>query len=199
MTSTFSTVIIFSLLGILRHLHRLQIQLELEAESQETGIQYPRVEAHIKKVGYSATNETTDLKCISDQDILTAINEAKTEAVNAVRELGIDFKDEELEEMISKPLDEADDQECDDDDDDDDGGGGGSGDNEGTKADGEGVYVDDKDAKEESFVIGEDLMKDISVIQKAGLIEEKACDALQKKFKRSSSSTIPIYTDSYHL
>ena len=77
MTDMFSTIINFSLLGILRRLHRLQIQLELEAEAQETGIHYPRVEAHIKKVGYSMAKEATDLKCISNQDILTAINDAK--------------------------------------------------------------------------------------------------------------------------
>ena len=32
-------------------------------------------------------------------------------------------------------------------------------------------------------------------MQKAGLIEEKACDTLQKKFKRTSPCTIPMYTE----
>ena len=51
MTDTFSTIINFSMLGFLRRLHCLQIQLTLESEMQETGIKYPRVIAHAKKVG----------------------------------------------------------------------------------------------------------------------------------------------------
>ena len=50
MTVTFSTVINFTLLGFLHRLHRLQIQLELESETQGTGIKYPRVTAHTKKL-----------------------------------------------------------------------------------------------------------------------------------------------------
>ena len=65
MTGTFSTVINFTLLGFLHRLHRLQIQLELESETQETGIEYPRVMAHTKKVGYEALKEITDLKWFS--------------------------------------------------------------------------------------------------------------------------------------
>ena len=41
MTSTFSTVINFGMLGLLRRLHRLQIQANLQAESIETGIIFP--------------------------------------------------------------------------------------------------------------------------------------------------------------
>ena len=51
MSSIFSTVIIFGMLG-LRRLHRMNIQFCLEAESQETGIRYPRVEAHNTKDGH---------------------------------------------------------------------------------------------------------------------------------------------------
>ena len=198
MTGTFSTIVNFSLLGILRRLHRLQVQLELEAEAQETGIHYPRVEAHIKKVGYSMPKETTDLQCISNQDILTAINEAKNDAISAIRELGMNFNDKELEEIISKPLNETeDDDDKDDDDNDDDD----SDDDDNVDVDihddgrAEGVKADDEATKEKSFVDGEDLFKDISVLKKAGLIEEKACDTLQKKFKCISTSTIPMYME----
>ena len=39
------------------------------------------------------------------------------------------------------------------------------------------------------------LYKNISVIQKAGLIEEKTCNILQKKFKHCSSSTDTTHTE----
>ena len=51
MTSTFSTIINFGMLGLLRRLHRLHIQFCLEAQTELTGIRYPRVEAHQKKMG----------------------------------------------------------------------------------------------------------------------------------------------------
>ena len=41
MTSIFSTVINFGMLGLLRRLHHLQIQANLQAESIETGIIFP--------------------------------------------------------------------------------------------------------------------------------------------------------------
>ena len=50
MTRTFSTIINFSMLGVLHRQHRLQIQLQLESEAQDTGIPYPRATAHLKKV-----------------------------------------------------------------------------------------------------------------------------------------------------
>jgi len=57
MTSTFSTVINFSTLGLLQRLHRLQIQLQLKSETRETDIVYPRAKAHVKKVGYNLKQE----------------------------------------------------------------------------------------------------------------------------------------------
>ena len=41
MTNMFSTIINFGMLGLLRRLHRLQIQAKLQAESNATGIVYP--------------------------------------------------------------------------------------------------------------------------------------------------------------
>ena len=59
MTSTFSTIINFSMLGFLHRLHRLQIQLQLESETGESGIIYPRAKAHAKKVGKNSQQETS--------------------------------------------------------------------------------------------------------------------------------------------
>ena len=52
MTSTFSTMINFSMLGLLNRLHRLQIQLQLEAQHEQTGIEYPRTRVHKIKEGH---------------------------------------------------------------------------------------------------------------------------------------------------
>lgn len=46
MTSTFSTIINFGMLGLLRRLYRLHIQFSLQAQAKKTGIRYPGVEAH---------------------------------------------------------------------------------------------------------------------------------------------------------
>ena len=57
MTGTFSTIVNFSLLGFLQRLHGLQIQLQLETESFENGITYPRVEKHLVKIGHKEEKE----------------------------------------------------------------------------------------------------------------------------------------------
>jgi len=67
MISTFSTIINFSTQGILYRLHRLQIQLQLESEINETGIIYPKTIAHLKKGGYNSVQQTS-LRKISDDE-----------------------------------------------------------------------------------------------------------------------------------
>ena len=42
----------FGMLGLLRRLHRMHVQLSLECESQETGIRYPHLERHKVKDGH---------------------------------------------------------------------------------------------------------------------------------------------------
>ena len=51
MSNIFSTVINFSFLGLLRRLHRLQIQSNLQAQSEVNGIAYPQVHKHESKDG----------------------------------------------------------------------------------------------------------------------------------------------------
>ena len=43
MSSTFSTIINFSMLGLMRRIHRLQLQSELQAEACLSEIVYPKV------------------------------------------------------------------------------------------------------------------------------------------------------------
>ena len=90
---------------------------------------------------------------------MDAVNDAINEAAIAIRELGMDFIGKELEEIISKPLDETEDHDDDDNQDDDDNDGNGT----------EEAYT-----KEETFVNKEDLFKYILMMQKAKLIEEKS-------------------------
>ena len=164
MTSTFSTIVNFSMLGFLHRLHHLQIQIMLESEMQETGIKYPRVIAHEKKVGYEKMKEITDLKCITDEDIIATINEANKEAINVVTELGMVFSEKELKDIISRPLDENcdNDEEDDDDDDDDDG--------DRAEIDQDEKGAGDQDKKDvEDQKDNENLLNDIAVMEKDGM------------------------------
>ena len=83
MSSIFSTVINFGMLGLLRRLH---IQFCLEAESQETGIRYPRVEAHNTKDGHG--NESLQcLEAVTEKKIAETIMQSKEEAQDKIKNL----------------------------------------------------------------------------------------------------------------
>lgn len=201
MTSTFSTIINFSMLGFLRRLHRLQIQMMLESEIQETGIKYPRVIAHEKKVGYEKMKEISDLKCITDEDIITTINEANKEAINAITELGMVFSEKELKDMISRPLEENGDNDEDDDDDGDDDraevdqDGKGAEDENKCAGDQEKKCVEDQDkgAKDQDKKGNDNLLNDITVMQQVGIIEESTYHTLKETYKRTDNCTVPLY------
>ena len=88
MTSIFSTIINFGMLGLLRRLHRLQIQLRLQAHSKETGIVYPQIlkyqwESRKCKHRESLLNDVTNSK------IYEAILKANAAAKACVERLGM--------------------------------------------------------------------------------------------------------------
>ena len=88
MSSIFSTVINFGMLGLLRRLHRMHAQFCLESESQETGIRYSGTEAHKKKDGHG--NLTSQcLGTLTDSDITTTIRESREEAKQTIKTLGM--------------------------------------------------------------------------------------------------------------
>ena len=94
MTSTFSTIINFSMLGLLRRLHRLQIQSHLQAESHHSGVIYPQVESHKNKDG-KRNFIVHILKDINKKsEILEAVNianiKAKETINNVEKEVGSD-------------------------------------------------------------------------------------------------------------
>ena len=90
MSSTFSTCINFGMLGLMRRLHRLHIQLCLEAESENTGIHYPRVERHKCKDGTSNFNlSCANASTLQNHMILDAVNIGKEEAKKMISCLGM--------------------------------------------------------------------------------------------------------------
>ena len=119
MTSTFSTFINFSMYGLLQRLHRLHIQTRLESEVEETGICYPRVLAHAKKVGFLNGNAigAFNLQDITNESITNIVKSARDEAISSIKELGMLVKEGKWEEVTLK-LAVPKDGEADDDDDD---------------------------------------------------------------------------------
>ncbi len=88
MSSTFSTIINFGLLGLLRLLHRLHIQTCNEAQWDETGIKYPKVEAHKKKDGHAVSTSTCS-ESVSNEDIARKVEGGKEMAKMRMVELGM--------------------------------------------------------------------------------------------------------------
>ena len=88
MSSTFSTVLNFSILGMLRRLHRLNIQLQLQSNSQDL-IKFPSVERHRNKEGKNKL-VMEGLSTVKDMDISEAIQRAKTKARSTLEALGMD-------------------------------------------------------------------------------------------------------------
>ena len=117
--STFSTAINFGMLGLLRRLHRLQIQTMLQADTTSP-VTFPRLLKHQRReLNSSYTKPINDIK---NQDIVDAVRRAEQQATMAVNDL-------EMAELLKKhkKWDSAtkaqvcdDDLEDDDDDNDDD-------------------------------------------------------------------------------
>ena len=89
MSSTFSTVVNFGMLGLLRRLHRLQIQFHLETSSHDTGIVYPLSKTCKQNAKHKDDPENEDLTDITDQDILAVVWDAKNKVHAVVKELGM--------------------------------------------------------------------------------------------------------------
>ena len=83
MSSIFSTMINFGMLGLLRRLHRLHIQLALQANSDEDMV-FPRVAKHQRKAQRLSHNLD-----FTNDDIYKAISKAKDKAKLMVEKLGM--------------------------------------------------------------------------------------------------------------
>jgi len=93
MSSVYSTMINFSMLGLLRRLHRIHIQSILEAEGEENGIVFPRREQHQRKhrKAVSTTQKLqNDVSAVTMEDIEDWVEIGKAEAKNLLELLGMD-------------------------------------------------------------------------------------------------------------
>ena len=88
MTPTFSTVINFSMLGLMRRLHRLQLQSQLHAESSASGVVYSIFKTHERKTGVRNFCPHS-LRSISNDKISETVDKANAEAKEAIKELGM--------------------------------------------------------------------------------------------------------------
>ena len=85
MSSTFSTMINFGILGLLRRLYHLHIQLTLQAETSED-IVFPRLTKHQRKY----VCKRFSLSEVSNDKILETVQKAQDSAKLMVEELGMD-------------------------------------------------------------------------------------------------------------
>lgn len=187
MSSIFSTVINFGMLGLLRRLHRMHVQFCLEAESQKTGIKYPRIEAHKAKDGHGKTTFQS-VGSVTDKEIAKAVMDSKEEAKEMIKDLGM-FELLHSKDCWENPptplLEEADAYDDDDDMQDEDV----AGDGVTTELLQEANSSQDNDA----------VASGISDLFKAGMITKKGNEnltALHKSaFKQVPSNTIPLFEE----
>ena len=87
MSTVFSSVINFSILGLLHRLHRINIQLTLQVTLKE--VVFPSLDQHCAKEGKNLESNKP-LSAIRDADIANAIDHAKTKARNTIEILGME-------------------------------------------------------------------------------------------------------------
>ena len=119
MSTIFSTVLNFSILGLLWRLHWINIQLELQA-TLEGVVKFPSIERRITEASKCPVSDKSPLASIKDADIASAIDQARSKAKRALEALEMDkllkmhsFWDKEY----TLPDASVDDNEADDDDD----------------------------------------------------------------------------------
>jgi len=77
MTPTFSAMINFTVLGLIRRLHKLQIQVDLE---ESTGIIYPHKVTHDKKSGLQKDSVHCCHQVITNKEIEKAVQKGLQKA-----------------------------------------------------------------------------------------------------------------------
>ena len=88
MSPTFSTMINFTVLGLIRRLHKLQIQVDLESVSEATGIIYPHKVAHEKKSGINS-NSMYICENITNKSIEDAVQSSLHKVKATMEDLGM--------------------------------------------------------------------------------------------------------------
>ena len=91
MTGTFSTVVNFTMLGLLQRMHKLHIQEELQSQTEisNTGMIFPRLKKYGNRKDGSSELITHSVN-ISNEQIHTILNKADKKAKESITELGMD-------------------------------------------------------------------------------------------------------------
>jgi len=89
MNTVFSSVLNFSILGLLRRLHRLNIQSILQVDAEKSGIRFPCAEKHTDKSGIKSY-VAPSFASISNQEISKAIENALNRAKETLLNLEMD-------------------------------------------------------------------------------------------------------------
>ena len=193
MSSTYATMINFGMLGLLRRLHRLQIQFSLECETN-SGIVFPRVLKHQAKGGENPYNNCCLLD-ITNEKILATVESARTDAKASIERLGMADLLKKNSKWDCVPEVTIDNDEGNDDDDEDDNENDDDNESSANKQDSEDVassLIQEVCSEEPVHVTN-----DIHQIAARGLVESEVKDILENKqklsFKRMPSTTIPMY------
>ena len=107
MSPTFSTVINFTVLGLIRRLHKLQIEVDLESEADSTGIIYPHQQAHKSRSGINEPN-LHSVSNITNEQIEEVVKCSLEKAKTTLDELGMKellVKAEKWEEVLGDSSD----------------------------------------------------------------------------------------------
>ena len=168
----------------------MHAQICLESERSETGVKYPRVEAHKLKDGHSKNYQPNTLP--TDEDIVTAVEKSRKEAQKVVEDLGMakQLKDNECWEYPPISTVKEDDMNEDNDDDDDD--------YDDHVETGTGDEVDPFLLQEANVNDNpDDVVCGIAELKKVGIIDKGLCEHLtslhRTALKRLPSTGLPIY------
>lgn len=202
MSSTFSTVLNFSVLGLLRRLHWLNIQLTLQANSEDV-IRFPSKEKHHSNEGKNKLSKSS-LTEIKDKDIAEAVQRAKDEARSTLETLGMDKllrihsvwdKEDTTEDLIAHVNAQDDSIDDDDSEDDDDIDHNSHDSNENSQNLSDSLAV----IEEVCLETKEQMADDLQSAYNGGLISKETNEKLQKMQKvlpieKVPSETIPMYS-----
>jgi len=122
MSTVFSSVLNFSILGLLRRLHRLNIQSVLQADAEKSGIKFPRMEKNLEKHGMKSY-VAPSVADINNKDISGAVESALKKAKETLTSLGMDVllkKHSKWDNVTYTNLEDCDDMDSDVEDDNDD-------------------------------------------------------------------------------
>ena len=89
MSTVFSSVLNFSILGLLCRLHHLNIQAMLQVDAEKSGIRFPRAEKHIERSG-TKSYAAPSVASITNQEISKAVENALSRVKETLVNLEMD-------------------------------------------------------------------------------------------------------------